>query len=652
MIPKDKKTDGLKCIRCGTIGKFDISSEEDLKNTIYTCTSCGYQGKPVPAKQANSNPFLKLSSGNSVADTMQMPSAKQADINDLNPKDLRKNRQRRGKNPLSENLLTQEDPDDVRNMSSKQVEANLVDERMKPKWIMSATQAIMDTQDLMKYERDILIKDLDKYYYQYKHQMPTDAVRNILRNKGIEASGNPFLKTSQMEMTMINPFVKPSKTEELTVVQAKGNPFLKTAAKDDCSLDDESIIVPEKTAKCKCGKPKSKCICDIGTCKVVAGTNPFIKKAQFTGQEMKAWRNSVMDKYEEFSKEKEYVEYSKSGKWQLTLQLINEGQYDYFKNMANTEADTLARTLLDDHMLNYKYEIMDLKRKGLIASANPFIKEAREFKLTDQQKKRKWGEDLLNEDKTKSDTSTPSNKAAGSDKVSPISPAFTDGTWKSYNWHTTFSPLDRLDARHAPNPVDFVPGYKEWYDREVDKYYDGWLNDHIENAGGSVPGSNTEKTMNLNDGEHNHPPVYPTEAPTEKMLETRHQFNDYETIIAANDKEYKFSLKDIETILRKNAGWLSKDPMDELKISEMARKVTEEAFLNKNESAKSLIMECVKYYAQQHPEEVERALSFPNLEENPVAPTTDDNLEDVMVNRLEREKQGDKTASAKKKIIK
>src|ERR1035437_7607640 len=281
MIPKDKKTDGLKCIRCGTIGKFDISSEEDLKNAIYTCTSCGYQGKPVPAKQAHSNPFLKLSSGNSVADTMQMPSAKQADINDLNPKDLRKNRQRRGKNPLSENLLTQEDPDDVRNMSSKQVEANLVDERMKPKWIMSATQAIMDTQDLMKYERDILIKDLDKYYYQYKHQMPTDAVRNILRNKGIEASGNPFLKTSQMEMTMINPFVKPSKTEELTVVQAKGNPFLKTAAKDDCSLDDESIIVPEKTAKCKCGKLKSKCICDIGTCKVVAGTNPFIKKAQF-----------------------------------------------------------------------------------------------------------------------------------------------------------------------------------------------------------------------------------------------------------------------------------------------------------------------------------------------------------------------------------
>jgi hypothetical protein len=519
-----------------------------------------------------------------------MPSDKQEDLTMLNPRDLRKNRQKRGKNPLSENLLTQEDPDDVRNMSSKQVKANLVDDRMKPNWVMRAKQAILDTPDLMKYERDVLIKDLDKYYSQYKNQLPSDAVHNILRNKGIKASGNPFLKTSQMEMTMINPFVKPSKTV-LPVVQAKSNPFLKKATAEDGGYEG---YLAEKCDTCKkekctcpickgCGWKESECKCE----KKSASANPFLKKAE------------------------------------------------------------MSDCSCDDE-LGHKEPCKVCKKEKCVckkANANPFIKEAREFAFTDQQKKRKSGEDLLNKDKTKSDASVPSNKAADSDKVSPISPAFTDGTWKSYNWHTTFSPLDRLDARHAPNPVDFVPGYKEWYDREVDKYYDGWLNDHIENAGGSIPGSNTEKTMNLNEGERNHPPVYPTEAPTEKMLETRHQFNDYETVIASNGKEYKFSLNDIRTILIKT----SANP-NSLSAQENADKILEQVSVG-NEHARNLLKAGLVTLERNKPGTLQGFIDAFAAQEKPVAPPTTDSLEDVMVNRLEREKDGDKIASTKKKII-
>lgn len=98
-----------------------------------------------------------------------------------------------------------------------------------------------------------------------------------------------------------------------------------------------------------------------------------------------------------------------------------------------------------------------------------------------------------------------------------------------------FDTVDRVDHR-SPDPKEIIPGYEKWHDKQVDKYYDGWVKDHIENSGGSVPGSNTEKFMNLDGDERAHAPVYPTEAPTEKLLETRHVFNDdYEKKVASRD---------------------------------------------------------------------------------------------------------------------
>lgn len=108
----------------------------------------------------------------------------------------------------------------------------------------------------------------------------------------------------------------------------------------------------------------------------------------------------------------------------------------------------------------------------------------------------------------------------------------TQGPYGNKNYFD-YDIVDRKEMWKSPNPEDFIPGYKEWVEEQVDKYYDGWLDDHIENAGGEIVGSNTEKTMNLNDGERNHAPVYPTEANYEKLLENRHEFNDdYKTMVA------------------------------------------------------------------------------------------------------------------------
>ena len=62
-------------------------------------------------------------------------------------------------------------------------------------------------------------------------------------------------------------------------------------------------------------------------------------------------------------------------------------------------------------------------------------------------------------------------------------------------------------------------------------------------------------------------------------------------------------------------------------------------------SAISLLMAALEPYARQHSDEIDIVLN--SRTEEPVAPATDDNLEDVLVNRLEREKE----ASTKKKIL-
>ena len=166
--------------------------------------------------------------------------------------------------------------------------------------------------------------------------------------------------------------------------------------------------------------------------------------------------------------------------------------------------------------------------KEVLSKSNPFVKQAREFEFTDEQKEKREKTNMvfpqggLEED------------GKGSGKSLP---------------HSKFDTVDRKENNTRPDPVDFVPGYKEWDEAQIDHFYDGWVEDHIRNSGGEIVGSNTDKVMNLEDGEREHVPEYPTEAVYEKLLESRHEFGDYETIIA-NKKERVIKKADLVSILK------------------------------------------------------------------------------------------------------
>jgi len=211
-------------------------------------------------------------------------------------------------------------------------------------------------------------------------------------------------------------------------------------------------------------------------------------------------------------------------------------------------------------------------------SSNPFYKEAREFgdrsnygkimkEISDKNMVYPEQNDFINK-KTKNKDSKEKSKKSDAPKATPnVDEGETsnlDSTW-SYNT------VDRKEYRSSPKPQDYIPGYKEWYDQEVDPYYDGWLDDHIENSGGSIPGSNTEKTMNLNAGEREHSPTFPAEAVYEKLLESRHNFDGDYTRIVAEGKSYLFKKSDVENILKTSFThyqYLRDDPEFEAYFSE------------------------------------------------------------------------------------
>lgn len=182
---------------------------------------------------------------------------------------------------------------------------------------------------------------------------------------------------------------------------------------------------------------------------------------------------------------------------------------------------------------------------------NPFLKEAREFRRSDWGDFKKqdsennmiWpeGKQGVGDSEKKEKTSTTS--VGDKDPGHPSDPY--DSDTKYYDYDT----VDRKEYRSSPKPEQMIPGYKEWKDNQVDSYYDGWVEDHIENSGGKIVGSNTEKTMNLNDGERAHTPQYPTEAIYEKLLESRHEFNDDYTVMVANNKEYVITKTAAEKII-------------------------------------------------------------------------------------------------------
>lgn len=203
--------------------------------------------------------------------------------------------------------------------------------------------------------------------------------------------------------------------------------------------------------------------------------------------------------------------------------------------------------------------------------SNPFIKKAREYRRSP------WGQMMKEKSKSnmvfpegnqkeyvdsndaydnKDSSDALKNKALEDKALKNEKPkSYSDGIppggnlYDGQNRYYDYDTVDRKEYRSSPDPRDIIPGHAEWEDQQVDKFYDGWVEDHIENSGGKLIGSNTEKTMNLNDGERNHPPVYPTEAPTERLLENRHQFTDFQTQVANKNV---FLTKKAADILKKS----------------------------------------------------------------------------------------------------
>lgn len=105
-----------------------------------------------------------------------------------------------------------------------------------------------------------------------------------------------------------------------------------------------------------------------------------------------------------------------------------------------------------------------------------------------------------------------------------------------------------------------ICGYKEWMAREMDKFYPGWVEDHIEKMGGEVSGSETNygnRRMNLDEGERRHLPRYPEEKLIEKQMEVeeRHRNNIYKTKTAGKT----FSTP---SVLKREAQWKDLDEAD------------------------------------------------------------------------------------------
>ena len=202
------------------------------------------------------------------------------------------------------------------------------------------------------------------------------------------------------------------------------------------------------------------------------------------------------------------------------------------------------------------------------ASLNPFIKEAREFRWTDTQKQRKNDKNVVfPESRQNVDNDKPSKGNGNGNGDNVVE-----------QQETRFDTVDRKEFRNSPDPKDMIPGYKEWDNGEVDKYYDGWLDDHIENSGGKIVGSNTEKVMNLEDGEREHAPVYPTEAAYEKLLESRHELADdrKEMVASKNPFIKQASKKEVNPFVKKKSSlkkraFLNEQPMSLEKVLELVQ---------------------------------------------------------------------------------
>ena len=529
------------CIRCGN-DKFDISNKEDLRNTIYTCKQCGYQGVPKIVSQNKQAKNFSLGSDSEQASDKPSP---------------------------------EDDPE------------------------------IHKTRNINK-----------KYRNDPKKRITKDPNENVRRvsqmdnpfiRKQITASNNPFIKKSILyDEKDLNEMHEKSKTEKMpdNKIEQEYEPFDIFVYKENQTYEmlhpDTPIYFLSEAIQFASKKAQ-----EMGFEKwVVHRDKP---REEFTNKDIINTTNigDIMNNQEEqeqkqtASKKNPFIVKAKLHE-PIEIQIEKDGQYFnidtgkpiYFIDEAINIVDDIAKNKkwriisandvitsednIDDNQNNELYDGNIEKEYALSDFShtnNPFIKEAREFQYTEEQKEKKLDRNMVFPEgkRTKKDNQK-------NDKEMKAGPPTEDESG-SDDVYYEYDTVDRKEYHRSPDPDDFLPGHKEWADEQVDKFYDGWINDHIINSGGSIPESNTEETMNLNTGERSHPSKG-LEFLTEKFLEDKRQLTS-NSILKINKIAFKDEVIDEEKTdkIKKIVDTLIKGNLDEVSLIMKDYDVSEDELL-------------------------------------------------------------------------
>lgn len=530
----DKKE--LLCPRCGTKNNKP-EQKGGLAATFIICKNCGYRA--LPSVWEHNQRDRSVIAENSIADNSQISRQPSPENNpdNYNAKDKRRKQEKSRKvyreyNP--EDKYDKHDPNEVRRA------------KMNP-------------------------------FYK-KSQLSGNEDKNLMtcpacEGSGKDETGNPFFKANRCECcdgkgvcTEEEAIYFENKRNDLIGVDGRGqslesytnkkNPFYKKAAWDINMSDEGWDNVRENLEKMD---------------------KNFLAEAVVTCETYDEGKDISEEKFYRLVKEK----------IKLPSDILENLCFDFIQE--NNTATNGGHQVYIDKQGFYKIPVDKLEEEKMTSSANknnpfykkskknPFLKEAREYQRSE------WGQFMKElseknmafpegrQDKEKKEDKDKSSKKQN--KSRPMAGDPYDDV-EDNAFVPPFNIIDRKEYRSSPDPKKLIPGYKEWFERNVDQYYDGWVDDHIRNSGGSIPGSNTEKIMNLDDNERNHPPVYPTEAIYEKLLESRHDFNeDYEKVVAKG-KTYLIKKSEAEEI-RKISKFFNKKKENDVDLVEITESIKE-----------------------------------------------------------------------------
>jgi len=472
------------CIRCGN-GTFDVSNQHDISNTIYTCKNCGYQGKPIfqemgkkkkkKNKKKNKNHKIKSAGNESIGSDTQMASDKPDKHNDPEIIQLKKEKEKR-QDPKKR--ITKDPTETIRRVSKMINPFAKSIKKASKKYNPFVKEAVLYTEDEFKdmEENNTFDENVDQKF-EGINSPEDDFVIQVYQE------GDPNNKYDNGSFHTVLKLKSGNLKDAIAEAKARYPEF------SDAVRGLASYNVVGQQSQLSHSIPVNEDDLNQQEMSQRANSqNPFVKEATL--------HNPI-----------EIQLQTKDGEWHN----VELNQPIYFEE----EAEKVARNMVEenDEYVNWKMEELEL---SVASKQNPFIKTAREFLYNERQTEQKEDRNMVFPEgdlsKDNSDNGgAPSSDENGSDSI-----------------YYEFDTVDRKEYHRSPNPDDFLPGHKEWVEDHVDKYYDGWLDDHIENSGGSIPGSNSKESdehettiMNLDEGQRRKEPKGLSFV-TEKFLEQRH----------------------------------------------------------------------------------------------------------------------------------